>query len=72
MTKDEVMLELSDYTVPWLAVESKYGWGLALEWIESDEEGIASTGWSTLSNLVSFIHDEELDLDKLIALLDRV
>ena len=72
MNKDEVMLELSEYTVPWLAVESKYGWDLALEWIESDKEGIASTGWSTLSNQVSILPDEELDQDELIALLDRV
>jgi 3-methyladenine DNA glycosylase AlkD len=63
---------LSEYTVAWLAAESRYGWELALEWIESTEEGIASTGWSTLSNLVSLMPDEELDLDKLIALLDRV
>ena len=33
---------LSEYTVPWLAAESRYGWELALEWIESTEEGIAS------------------------------
>jgi len=44
---------LSEYTVAWLAAESRYGWELALEWIESAEEGIASAGWSTLSNLVS-------------------
>jgi 3-methyladenine DNA glycosylase AlkD len=63
---------LSEYTVPWLAAESHYGWELALEWIESSEEGIASAGWSTLSNHVSLRSDEELDLDKLSILLDRV
>ena len=63
---------LSEYTVPWLAAESQYGWELALEWIDSTEEGIASSGWSTLSNMVSFRPDEELDHDKLSALLDRV
>ena len=63
---------LSEYTVAWLAAESQYGWELALEWIESDEEGMASSGWSTLSNLVSLMPDEELDQEKLLALLDSV
>ena len=35
---------LSEYTVPWLAAESPFGWELALEWIESHEEGIAAAG----------------------------
>ena len=63
---------LSEYTVPWLAAESPYGWELALEWIESPEEGIASAGWSTLSSVVSLIPDEEMDQDKLVQLLDRI
>lgn len=63
---------LSEYTVAWLAAESQFGWELALEWIESDEEGMASSGWSTLSNLVSLMPDEELDQEKLLALLDSV
>ncbi len=63
---------LSEYTVPWLAAESQYGWELALEWIESTEEGIASTSWSTLSNLVSLRSDEELDQDRLLQLLNQV
>lgn len=63
---------LSEYTVPWLAAESRYGWELAMEWIESPDEMIASAGWSTLSNLVSLRPDEELDKNRLLALLDRV
>jgi len=63
---------LSEYTVPWLAAESRYGWELGLEWIDSPKETIASSGWSILSNLVSLRPDEELDLDKLSALLDLV
>jgi len=63
---------LSEYTVAWLAAESQHGWELALLWIESDEEGIASAGWSTLSNLVSLKPDEELDQEELSTLLDRV
>ena len=63
---------LSEYTVPWLAAESRFGWDLALEWIESSEEMIASSGWSTLSSLVSLRPDEELDQDRLVELLDHV
>ena len=70
--KEAYWYMLSEYTVAWLAAESRHGCDLALEWIESDEEGIASTGWSTLSNLVSILPDEELDQYELIALLDRV
>src|SRR5205085_41771 len=53
---------LSEYTVPWVAAGSKHGWELALEWIESDQENVATTGWSTLSSLVSVKDDAELDL----------
>jgi 3-methyladenine DNA glycosylase AlkD len=63
---------LSEYTVPWLAAESRYGWELASEWITSSEEMIASAGWATLSNLVSLRPDEELDKERLKELLDHV
>lgn len=63
---------LSEYTVPWIAAESNHGWELGNEWIESKKEGIASAGWSTLLNLSLIKPDEELDLDKLSTLLDRV
>ena len=63
---------LSEYTVAWIASESNFGWELGLEWIESENEMIASAGWSTLSNLASIKPDEELDLDKYSSLLDQV
>lgn len=62
---------ISDYTVPWIAAESNFGEELALEWIESDQEFIASAGWATLSSLVSIKPDDDLDLEILDALLDR-
>jgi hypothetical protein len=64
--------QLSEFTVPWIAAESKYGWELALEWIEAKDELTQSAGWSTLSSLVSIKPDAELDLARLSALLDRV
>ena len=63
---------LSEYTVAWVAAESKYGFELAKEWIKSDEERIATAGWATLSNLGSIKQDEELDLDYLSQQLDFV
>jgi 3-methyladenine DNA glycosylase AlkD len=63
---------LSEYTVAWVASESLYGIELALEWIESDEERIASTGWATLSNIASIKKDSEIDATLYNQLLDRV
>ena len=63
---------ISSYTVPWVAAESNFGMELAREWIDSPKEQIANAGWFTLSSLVSIKDDEELDLDELVELLDRV
>ena len=63
---------ISEYTVAWIAAESKHGWELALEWIESKNEQIASSGWSTLSSLVAIQPDNLLDIKKLEALVKLV
>ena len=63
---------LCDYTVAWVAAESNYGRELALEWIESKKENIASAGWSTLSGLVALKDDSQLDLKEVKQLLQRV
>ena len=60
------------YTVPWVTAESPFGAELAREWIDSKQENIAATGWSTWSSLVGITTDEDLDLDELVGLLDRV
>ena len=59
-------------TVPWVAAESRYGWELALEWIEAKSERDVAIGWHTLSSLVSIKDDSELDLAELKRLLKRV
>jgi 3-methyladenine DNA glycosylase AlkD len=61
-----------EYTVPWVATGSRYGYELALEWIDSTEENVAAAGWSTLANLVSLKPDSELDIPTLKNLLQRV
>ena len=63
---------IASYVVPSVAAESGHGWALALEWIASKEERTASTGWATLSALVSIKPDEELAVPQLRRLLQRV
>ncbi|MCX2454295.1 DNA alkylation repair protein [Pedobacter sp. PLR] len=80
MTKEELQTwaeqglstNISEWTVPWVAAGSRYGWELALEWIDHKEEYIVASGWATLSNLVSLKPDEELDIQDLKGLLERV
>jgi len=62
---------LSEFTVPWVAAETDFGWDLALEWIESDEERIAAAGWATLASYAGVREDAELDISKYSDLLDR-
>ena len=54
---------LSEYTVPWVAAETAYGFELGLEWIDSREETIASAGWSTLAYYSAVNKDEDLDIE---------
>ncbi len=70
--KQSQSVNVNEYTVPWIAAESKFGYELAMEWIDSKEEYIATAGWATLSNLVAIKADEDLDLKALKNLLQRV
>lgn len=63
---------LSEYTVAWTAAESNFGRELAMEWIDSEDELIASAGWSTYSNLLALKKDEELDGKEIKNLLQRI
>ncbi len=60
------------YTVPWVAAGSRYGFELAMEWIDSEVENIASAGWNTLGGLAALKPDTELDLPVYKKLIDRV
>jgi hypothetical protein len=80
MTKKELQIwvqqavsyNISEYTVPWVAAGSPFGYELALEWIDSKEEHIAAAGWSTLSSLMALKPDTELDLPAIRSLLARI
>ncbi|MEZ5016229.1 MAG: DNA alkylation repair protein [Flavipsychrobacter sp.] len=62
---------LSEYAVPWIAAESRYGWELALEWIEAKDEKLVATGWATMSSVLSIKQDEEIDLKIIKQLLKK-
>ncbi len=63
---------LSGYTVAWVASESKFGRELALDWIDSESEQVATAGWCTYASLLAVKPDAELDLAEIEKLLRRV
>jgi 3-methyladenine DNA glycosylase AlkD len=64
------MQMIAEYTVPWVTVESTHARDLAVQWIQSKEEQIASAGWCTLSGLVALRPDSALDLKEIESLLN--
>lgn len=62
----------SEFTVPWIAAESAFGYALAVEWIDAKEPHLQASGWSTLASLVGIKNDEDLDQINLQQLLQRV
>jgi 3-methyladenine DNA glycosylase AlkD len=63
---------LCGFTVAAVAAESAHGWDVATKWIDSDDEDVAQTGWTTLGMIVSITDDADLDLPALKRLLQRV
>lgn len=63
---------ISEYSVAWVASENAEAWELALKWIDSSKATIASSGWSTTSNMVATWPDEKLDIPGLKNLRYRV
>jgi hypothetical protein len=63
---------IAEYTVPWVAAEGRYGYELALEWIDSPEDKASAMGWNTLSHIVALTPDNELDLPAIKNLLKRI
>jgi 3-methyladenine DNA glycosylase AlkD len=61
---------ISEYTVPWVAVESRHAREVALVWISSGSEYAASSGWATYAGIVTTTPDEDLDLGEIEGLLD--
>lgn len=63
---------ISGNTVAWVATESPHARQLALKWIKSKQELIASSGWCTYSGIVAITPDEQLDRDEICGLLDQI
>ena len=63
---------LSEYTVPWIASESRHALELGLLWINSKKESIASAGWSTLSGYLSLTPNADIDLKLMQQLLKQI
>jgi hypothetical protein len=63
---------VSEYSVPGVTAENSEARSLALKWIDSKQEAIASSGWCTYAGLVAMMPDEELDTTEIKSLLDRI
>jgi len=63
---------VAEYTVPWVASGGPHGREMALKWMESKNEAIASAGWQTYSSMVAIKQDADLDLAEIKSLLQRV
>ena len=63
---------ISEYTVPWVTVENPDARELAVKWIKSKKEHVASAGWCTYAGLVATKADEALDLAEIESLLGTI
>lgn len=63
---------ISGNTVAWVTSENKAALPLALKWIDAKKESVVRSGWSTLCAIVSIQNDDDLPLDTVSELLDRV
>ena len=63
---------ISEYTIPWVTIENPHARDLAVKWIKSKKEHVASSGWCTYAGLVATKNDEGLDLKEIDSLLGTV
>src|ERR1700721_2984176 len=63
---------IAEYTVPWVTVENPQARDLAMQWIKSKKEHVASPGWCTFSGLVGTKPDDALDLVEIESLLGTI
>jgi len=63
---------LAEYTVAGVAAESPYARELALEWMQAEDEMIATCGWSTYANYISITPNELLPIEEIHALLQQI
>lgn len=63
---------ISEYVVPPVAAQNSFGYELALEWIKSDKEMVASAGWATLSSIIAKKGVAAIKADKIESLLNEI
>lgn len=63
---------ISEYTVPGVTVESSHARSLAVKWIKSKSEHIATSGWTTYAGILATTPDDELDFEEIEELLKLV
>jgi 3-methyladenine DNA glycosylase AlkD len=63
---------ISEYTIPWLAVENTHARALALQWMKSKKEHAAAAGWNTYGGLLALKPDADLDLAEIESLMNTV
>jgi DNA alkylation repair enzyme len=66
------MQMISEYTVPWVAVDGDHAREVALQWMKSKHEHVATAGWCTYSGLVATRPDSALDLEEIEGLLNKI
>ena len=63
---------ISEYTVPWVAVEHPEAREVALAWMKSGREHVATSGWCTYAGIVALQPDDKLDLAEIEKLLGTI
>src|SRR6266403_2188406 len=63
---------LARSSVAWVAAGGPHAVEMALKWIDSPKDLVASAGWATLGALVAIKPDADLDVAQFKALLQRV
>ena len=63
---------IAEYTVPWVTVENPHGRDLAMQWIKSKKEHVASSGWCSYSGLLATKPNEDLNFAEIEKLLETV
>ncbi|MGM0851341.1 MAG: DNA alkylation repair protein [Bacillota bacterium] len=56
---------LAEYTVANITAESYYAIELANEWIKSENEIVATAGWSAYAGYISITLDKEINIDEI-------
>ena len=63
---------ISEYTVPPVAAESPLGYEMAMDWIKSEKEMVASAGWGTLSLIIAKKGTAGIKTDEIRSLLKKI